>query len=179
MATYNSDGYSPHVLKRTTGAHAPASPQADYGKYRYKHTLITIGVNPDTGAAYVPGATDTYDLFEIPHSRIISMRVGWSSTKEIAASGGQLTIRNKAYTRVNLDGSQTAVPSSNYFTNLNTNAGSLAAPHEYVNMDTGTFEVHHSTTPVVFEAVVSGQALQLPSSTYAGKWWCDITYVVE
>jgi hypothetical protein len=172
MATYNSTQYSPHVLKRTTGGHAPASPQVDYGKWRYKFASVLPGINPDDGSAYTELPTDTYDLFELPACRVVWMRVGWGGGA-LGAATANLSIKSKAYTKVGLDGTQSAVGAETYFSALDA-ALTITVPYEYYNMATGTFEVFNSTEPVVFEAVVDTAALN-----GARAFWVDIAYVVE
>lgn len=174
MATFNSTQYSPVVLKRTTGAHAPASAQIAGGKWRYKFANCVVGTDPDTGATYTPTATDTYDLFEIPASRVLWLRCGWGGGA-LGATNSNLTIRTKAYTKVEEDGSTSTVDVQTYFNELDA-AATITAPHEYYNMDTGTFIVHKSTEPVVFEAVVDTAALTTAGAT---QFWVDIAYAIE
>jgi len=174
MATYNSTQYSPHVLKRTTGAHAPSSPPDDYGKWRYKFGSVLVGTNPDTGATYTPGATDTYDLFEVPACRIVWFRLGWGGGA-LGATNSNISIKSKAYTKVELDGSTSAVLAQTYFNQMDA-AATITAPHEYHNMANGSYSVFKSADPVVFEAVIDTAAL---TAAGALSFWVDLAYVVD
>lgn len=171
MATFNSTQYQAHVTKRTTGAHAPQSAKTLDGKWRYRYAHVDTTTDPATGATPTLSVGDTYNLFEIPASRILWMRLGWSGA--IGAAATRISVKTPEYTAINLDGSTTTKNLATYFASKDASQ-TITAPYEYYNMATGTWEIESSTEPVILYAEITGAALSA-----GGKFWVDVAYNVE